>query len=547
VQIQIAGVSVRSAAGDLTELLRHLHQQEPAFSETAPYSSEGLSTARCGLIVETDRDALAQRLLITVIAEALDQSRLPDGARIGLVVGTGSGAMAKWERWHAAQLAGEDSDSSGIGRDAPTEAVASKLGLQGPIATLSVACVSGTAALDVAAGWLRDGSAEVVVAAGVDVLTRFVHAGFSGLGALSEGLPAPFSANRDGMLPGEGAAALVLLRTDSAEGDGPWLAGTSVRGESHHLTAPHPEGLGAAAAMRAALQDAGLAPQDVDHLSVHGTATPFSDAMEARAIEAVFGTAPIAIHGVKHLIGHTMGAAGAIEAAVMVGLMRSGKLPPSLKPLASQDPATAIRKHAIGASSQPSCGLSLSAAFGGLYAAALLSNKAPAPLPRVRRPVVLAAQAELLLKSNPDWAALWPAPPARFLRSDRYVRAVLLLLQRLELEEEIPRDAAFILATHTGCRIADMAFHQGLLTRGAARASRRLFTHTLPGAPLAEATLIFGLTGPRLTFLGGMERAEEEAKRWVRQGRAACALAIFCEAPEPDGPVQAQAKCFRAG
>jgi hypothetical protein len=119
------------------------------------------------------------------------------------------------------------------------------------------------------------------------------------------------------------------------------------------------------------------------------------------------------------------------------------------------------------------------------------------------------------------------------------------LLRELQLQQEIPPESAFLLATHTGCRIADMAFHQGLLTRGAARASRRLFTHTLPGAPLAEAALLFGLKGPRLTFLGGMERAEEEAQRQVRLGRTTHAVALFCEAPEPDGPVQASATLFR--
>ena len=545
-QIQVAGVSVRCAAGDLPALLQHLHRQESAFSETPPYPSEGLSTPRCGRIPGA-RDGLAQRLLTEVVAEALDNSELPALSRVGLVLGTGSGAMPGWEEWHAARLRGEDTSPSGLGRAAPAQGVAAALGLQGPLATLSCACVSGTAALDVAAGWLRDGTADVVVAAGVDVLSRFVHAGFSGLGALSSALPAPFSADRDGLLPGEGAAALVLILAEPSGEGGPWLAGTAIQGESHHLTAPHPEGVGAIKAMRAAVQDAGLLPEDVDHLSVHGTATPLSDAMEAEAIEAVFGTRPLAIHGIKHLIGHTMGAAGAIEAAVLVGLMRSGKLPPGFDPAPDPDPATKIRQHLTHAPIQPSCGLSLSAAFGGLYAAALLTTAPPSARPKAARPVALEAETQLHLDPEPEWTAYWPDPPARFLRSDRYVRAVLLLIRDLERQQEIPPNAALLLATQTGCRIADMAYHQRLLTRGAAQVSRRLFTHTLPGSPLAEAALLFGLTGPKLTFLGGMERAEEEAKRRVTQGRSRCAIAIFCEAPEPDGPVHAQAKLFRAG
>lgn len=545
-QIQIAGVSVRCAAGDLTGLLEHLHHQVPAFSEQAPYPSEGLSTSRCGRTPGTSQGK-ALRLLREVVAEAIETSGLPLAARIGLVVGTGSGAMPEWEAWHAASRNGEEPASTALGRAAPALSLAAQLGLHGPVAIVSCACVSGTAALDVAASWLRDGLADAVVAAGVDVLSRFVHAGFSGLGALSQSTPAPFTADRDGMLPGEGAAALVLVLAEPTAAGGPWLTGTAVRAESHHLTAPDPEGFGAASAMRAALETAGLGPAAVDHLSVHGTATSLSDAMEARAITEVFGRRPLAIHGVKHLIGHTMGAAGAIEAAVLVGLMRSGRLPPSLNPAADPDPATAVRHHVPGAPPLPTCGLSLSAAFGGLYAAAVLSTQAPASRPPARQPVALAAQAQLDLPAEPDWAALWPAPPARFLRSDRYVRAVLVLLRRLRSEREIPPDASYVLATHSGCRIADMAFHEGLLTRGAARASRRLFTHTLPGVPLAEAALLFGMTGPRLTFLGGMARAEEEAKRQVAQGRASHAVAVFCEAPDPQGPVHAQAKLFRAG
>jgi 3-oxoacyl-[acyl-carrier-protein] synthase-1 len=204
--------------------------------------------------------------------------------------------------------------------------VAAELGLAGPAYGISTACSSGAKAIAAGARLLRAGIADAVVAGGVDALSAFTIAGFSALESVSTGRCNPLSAHRCGINLGEGAALFVMGREP-----GPVrLAGWGESSDAHHMSAPEPQGRGAVAAMRAALERAGLKPEAIDYVNLHGTATPQNDAMESAAMHAVLGT-QVPVSSTKPLTGHTLAAAGAVEAAICWHTLLDnpgGRLPP---------------------------------------------------------------------------------------------------------------------------------------------------------------------------------------------------------------------------
>ncbi len=546
--LAITGVGVVSAAGrGLEPLLRLLDEGGDAFSDAPPYDAEGLDRPRCAALAGLGRDRPAETLLRSAATEALAQAGLSrPPAAAGLVVGTSSGNISgPWERWHRAVLADRPASEAGCGRDAPTLTLRRELGLSGPCTTMSVACASGTAAFATAAGWLEEGLAPMVLVGGVDALSLYIHAGFNGLGALSLDGARPFHPDRDGLTLGEGAAVLVLEPLDAALARGATplatLLGTGLAADATHISAPHREGRGAAAAMQAALDDAGLVSSGIDMVSLHGTGTVFNDAMEAHAMRRVFGDRPVAFHGVKHAIGHTLGAAGAVEAAVLVGALRRGVQPPAPAVLDPRTPFVAPPKPPP----RPTLALSTSSAFGGSNAALVLGLPG-GPRSPLRAPVATRVVARARLDLPPgkvDWTALWPEAPERFRRLNRYVRAGLVALQRLfeKLPEPPTPDTGIVLASPANCRGVDLRYHERLVHRGAAQASRLDFVYTVPGAPLAEATIHWDLRGPPVVLVGPMEQAEDEATRLIRRGRATRLVALGLDAPGQDLPVVATA------
>lgn len=191
------------------------------------------------------------------------------------------------------------------------ESVAAYYGLATPAMTISTACSSSAKALATARRMLRQGLADAVIAGGCDSHCALTLNGFHALSALSAHACRPFSAARDGTVIGEGAAVFLMSR----EPPGPFLAGVGESSDAYNMTAPDPEGRGASAAMRAALLDADLDAASISYVNLHGTATELNDAMESRALREVFPQG-VACSSSKGQLGHTLGAAGAIEAAV---------------------------------------------------------------------------------------------------------------------------------------------------------------------------------------------------------------------------------------
>jgi 3-oxoacyl-[acyl-carrier-protein] synthase II len=307
-------------------------------------------------------------------AEALDDAGLaPSGERLGVALGTTLGGMTLFERW---DMAHETSGLERVPYYAPAARLATHVEAHGPVATPQLACASGTHAVALATSWICAGRADVVLAGGTDLLCRFVVAGFNCLRATSDAAR-PFDRRRKGLVLGEGAAVLVVESEAHAARRRARVravvTGVGAAADAVHMTAPDREGAGAARAIRAALADAGRSPSEVAFVSAHGTGTPYNDAMEAAALTRVFGAGRVPVNSIKGAIGHTLGAAGAIEAVLCVRVLESGVVPPTAG-LDEIDPACATLDCVHGAARRLTARtvVSTSSGFAGANAALVL-------------------------------------------------------------------------------------------------------------------------------------------------------------------------------
>ena len=197
-----------------------------------------------------------------------------------------------------------------MGSRFPSDHAAIALGVTWTAYTIATACSASAKAFASGRRLIDAGVCDAVVVGGADTLCRMTVSGFSSLGAMSRGLCNPFSRNRDGINIGEGAAAFLMTRDEATVS----LLGSGECSDAHHISAPDPEGRGAHKAMRLALEDAALRPDEVVYVNLHGTGTPLNDSMEAKAIAALFGL-DTPCSSTKAMMGHALGAAGACEAA----------------------------------------------------------------------------------------------------------------------------------------------------------------------------------------------------------------------------------------
>jgi 3-oxoacyl-[acyl-carrier-protein] synthase-1 len=239
--------------------------------------------------------------------------------------------------------------------------VQAALGLRGPAFVISTACSSGAKAYASAARLMALGVIDAAVVGGVDTLCMTTLYGFNALELLSADICRPWDVRRNGLSLGEGAAFALLQRDDPQPAA--WLLGCGESSDGHHMSSPHPDGAGAALAMRAALDDAALAPQDVHYLNLHGTGTPNNDAAEDAAVCAVFGR-ELPVSSTKGATGHTLGAAGAVEAAITLLALQHGFVPPGLN-LLQRDAALHARYVAEPQSRPVKVAASNSFGFGG--------------------------------------------------------------------------------------------------------------------------------------------------------------------------------------
>lgn len=263
-----------------------------------------------------------------------------DPARRGVLIATGIGGLGTLEEQIAVY---QDKGARRVSPflipmmmpNAPSAAVSMRWGWQGPCQTVSTACAAGTHALVDAHLWISSGRCDVVAAGGSEAaMTPVSLAGFTNMTALSgRNVSEPFAATRDGFVIAEGAAVLILEAWEVAEARGATVLAEVLGGgstaDAHHLTAPAPGGRGATACMEQALACAGLEAGAIAHVNAHGTSTPLNDAAEAEALAKLFGLPGPPVTSVKGVTGHSLGAAGAIEAVAVIESMRRGLIPPT--------------------------------------------------------------------------------------------------------------------------------------------------------------------------------------------------------------------------
>jgi len=356
------------------------------------FQTDGL---RCRLAAEVPeapggswRRSRADRLALMAATEALDDARLDPAERAtaSLVVGAVGGGMLEAEDWYwrRTRTGSQDVDRRALNSVLPSshaEVLANRLGLYGSRETLVTACSSGAAALAVASDLVATAAADVVLAGGADALTRVCYLGFNALKLLDSEPCRPFDRHRRGMSIGEGAGFLVLEEAGHARARGTRvyaeLAGYGMTTDAYHVTSPDPDGEGMTRAMLEALQRAGLTARDVGYANAHGTATAQNDRIEAHAMGTVFGMQGLLVSSTKSMIGHTMAAAGSLEAMATVLALVHGVIPPTVH-LEEPDPEVAfdcvphrarraLVEHAI----------SNSFGFGGQNVTLLLSQSPP--------------------------------------------------------------------------------------------------------------------------------------------------------------------------
>jgi 3-oxoacyl-[acyl-carrier-protein] synthase II len=263
-----------------------------------------------------------------------------DPERLGVCLGTTSGEPQFVERLTDAAQAGAHEAGPEFATLYPCHVlathVAAELGSAGVATVLPAACAAGNYALAHAYDLLRLGRADVMLAGGADSFSRITYTGFARLGAIAPEVCQPFDRNRKGMIPGEGAAVLVLERLDRARARGARvfaeIAGYGISCDAHHMTSMPDDARGAVRAMELAFADAGLTPAAVSYVSAHGTGTPTNDRLETVALKRVFGAGAyrVPVSSVKSMLGHTMGAASAIEAAVCALAVHEDRIPPTI-------------------------------------------------------------------------------------------------------------------------------------------------------------------------------------------------------------------------
>jgi len=515
---------------------------ERAISEVSLFDSSGLKSRIAAEVRGLDVRAIAPHgeaedwsrsdaLSFIAASEALAQAAHVPGSALGLALGGTTGGMYETERALAAT--GPDRSTPQDARrllDFPlavsVERLARALGNVGPSATVCSACSSGAVAITLGASWLHSGRASRVLAGGVDGLCQLTFTGFSALGALDPEPSRPFDVRRAGLTLGEGAGFLALELESSARARGvpiiAFLSGWGVASEAHHITHPEPSGKRAARVLADAMAAAGLGSRDIDYVNAHGTGTIQNDAMEARALELAFGAdvGRVWVSSSKAQIGHTLGAAGAIEAAITALSVSGGLLPPTA---GLERPEAPELRHVLAPNQRAPLRAALSSSFGFGGACAVLAFEAPSAEARVLSRKVTA---EIVITGAASYgpggvssgaesanyladSATRPASPPEPLslldpeRSRRFGRASAIVIataeRALREAKREPAETGFVVGSAFGDVERSVRFLQKVLGQGPKFASPAEFPQLIASTGSGNASIYLGLTGPCLS------------------------------------------------
>jgi 3-oxoacyl-[acyl-carrier-protein] synthase II len=398
-RVAITGVGLVTALGATREeSWRRMLAGECGVRPTTVFDTDGY---RSRVAAEVDIDAVdegstplqrrrrsrSDRIGLRAASEALADSGLLDSAldrtRVGVFFGAGTADLIRNEIFYRDWITkglerAKLSDAWNHFPSTPIDVVAEAYGFEGPRGCIVAACSSSTIAIGRGVEAIRAGRADAVLAGGTDALSRLTYSGFNLLRLMDPVPCRPFDRSRAGMNIGEGAGILVLEDMERARKRGATiyaeLAGHSLACEAYHPTAPEPEGRPVAAVVSLALCDAGIDAGDVQHINAHGTATPQNDAAESRGFRRVFGdrVLQVPVTSIKSMIGHCLGAAGAVEAAVAALTVARGAIPPTIHH-AETDADCSIDVVANDAREvRVACAVSTSLGFGGNDSAVVL-------------------------------------------------------------------------------------------------------------------------------------------------------------------------------
>lgn len=553
--IVLTGLGAVTALGaSAPETWDRVVRGERAFSEVSLFPADGY---RVRLVAEVagyrephgGERSRTSELALVAAREALASAALPRAGamRIGLVVGGSTAGLLDTESTLSVIRAPDGTLEPNALADAlrcmrshplsaPTDRLARELGPFARVRSLSSACSSGANAMVVGATWLELGLVDAVLCGAADALCRITLSGFNALGALDPEGARPFDERRRGLTLGEGAGFVVLERAEGAAARGKdavcTLLGWAARAEAHHITNPEPSGDAPARAMTAALEMAGLGPADIDYVNAHGTGTPLNDPMESRALARVLGehVQRIPVSSQKGQLGHTLAAAGAIEATITALAIAKGIVPPTggLQDPAPECPLVHVRTReerpirAALSSSFGFGGMDTVLVFGRADAATHASHASHAsraqavPAGRHRSVVITGASvitADRVLEgvevatlpTQPcvseaiafDLAAELDVERAR--RLDRASRIAAIACGRaLGAPADGARDAGVVLGNAFGAVDGTTAFMQRLREKGARLASPADFPSLVPSSPAGHVSIYLGLLGPTL-------------------------------------------------
>ncbi len=302
-----------------------------------------------------------------------------EGLKIGVIMGTTVGCTLNNEQFYRDFREKKNPGMipiTGYLNSNPSSVIASEYSFKGPCQTINNACSSGTDAVGIGASWIRSGLCDVVLAGGADELSRISYNGFISLMITDENLCRPFDRNRKGLNLGEGSAVLVLESEKSykmrKKQPRSFVLGYGSSCDGYHLTAPHPEGRGLKKAINDAMLLSAIRKEDIAFINAHGTATPDNDRVEAKVLKEILQGIPFL--STKGYTGHTLGAAGAIEAAFTVACLESGHLPGNAG-FTEPDPEIMVAPVVKNTEISGKTAISESLAFGGHNSALVLSVK----------------------------------------------------------------------------------------------------------------------------------------------------------------------------
>jgi 3-oxoacyl-[acyl-carrier-protein] synthase II len=395
VRVAVVAAGIISPLGfGLAETAEALRQGRDCVAEVTQFSVEQCRCKTAGQISDErlraaapthlrrpERLHRAARMVICALEQVLAQT--PQFEPQLTVVGTTSGGMTFGEEYYRSlqRADGNRRTPTWIANYLPQKPILdaqSALGISAPCQVIANACASGTNAIGHAFECIRSGRYERVLTGGYDALSELVFVGFDSLQASTPEKCRPFDAARTGMVLGEGAAMLALENLDAAQSRGATIlaeiTGYGISTDNHHLTQPHPSGIGPRQAMERALASADLEANEIDYINAHGTATPFNDAAEGKAIAELFSSVPVS--STKSMMGHSLGAAGAIEAVISMLALQHQFLPPNIN---FRTADSELRLNIVANQSQKAAiraVLSNSFGFGGTNASVIMQRAA---------------------------------------------------------------------------------------------------------------------------------------------------------------------------